>query len=427
MITSNSESKALYTNIKGAEVTHGSYSSRQTFKKCPREFQLERIEGWSDKVKRAAPLFGTALESAIKEYEANGRPPLTCPAIFERLWQQVQTTPDFKELVYTESEGDWESLLRAGKEMCLLYEIRAPYLPISVTPAAVWSQNMRKKIFPGTELDKLENKAVFDIISWPAWNHPMLPAAPVDMDCHECNTRWSCALETDGPVFTPCKQHATRSLIIDMKTSGEDLNTELVGLDPQLAEYAWQGRVPDVAFLWFVKKGHGYKKASRVTLLHDAAPHKAGFELIVLWVDDAKGMVYLGNHAVFNEYEQLAKGITGNALKNFKLNYIATPGVFAATPAAFTKQRLQFGAARLTDQQIDDTGRSVAQTTVEMVRAHREGFYPQLAGIRFPNQKCNFCAMRHICLNQPEKRDQFLTKRGEEWLDGNADTEKDAE
>ena len=304
------------------------------------------------------------MESAIKEFEANGRIPDTITGIFTRLWEQVKLTEDFDKLVYTETETSWESLLRCGVEMCLLYEIRVPGLPISTNPPAVWSQNLRKKIFPGTELDKLENKAVYDILSFPAWNHPMLPKIE----------------QPDGHL-------PTRTLVIDMKTSGEDLNTELVGLDPQLAEYAWQGRVPDVAFLWFVKKGHDVRKGSRVTLLQkltdDARP---GFELCVLWVESEKEAtakkpatpekIYLGTHETLAEYEKAAKGITGKALEEFKAAFSTKPAVYLCPREYFTKQRLQFGAARLTEQQIDETGRSVAQTTVEMVRAHREGFYP---------------------------------------------------
>jgi hypothetical protein len=60
----------------------------------------------------------------------------------------------------------------------------------------------------------------------------------------------------------------------------------------------------------------------------------------------------------------------------------------------------------------------VAQTTVEMVRAHEQQFYEKQGGIRFPNEKCNYCSMRWICLNNPDERDKSLTKRGEEWLDG---------
>ena len=39
----------------------------------------------------------------------------------------------------------------------------------------ICQQVMRKKLFPGTQYDKLENKAVYDILSFPRWDHPALP------------------------------------------------------------------------------------------------------------------------------------------------------------------------------------------------------------------------------------------------------------
>lgn len=406
------EAAALYTNTKGQPVTHTSYSSRQTFKHCPRQFQLERIEGWSDKVHKAAPKFGTAVEAAVQHYEAAGRTAGEGIAKFAELWEKAKLEEHFSEWEYTDSEVSWEQLLNTGKDLLHLYEIRAPYLPISTQPKALWQQSVRKKLFPGTHLDKLENKAILDIFSFPRWDHPLLP-------------------KIDPPNGPALLGEFTRSLIVDMKTSGMDLDTELIALDPQLAEYAWQLRVQDVAFLWFVKKSPDWKKGSRVTLLEDVGDYHAGFELLVLydWAIDKTDTVVLGTPEVMAAYNQVSKDaagktLTGNALKAVKLNFIATPGVVHVLPSVFTKQRLQFAAARLTQQQLDDTGRSVAQTTVEQLRANSEQFWPQLAGVRFPNQKCTFCAMRWLCLGNAEKRDQFLTKRGEEWLDAKWEAEE---
>lgn len=388
---------ALYKNSKGANVTHSSYSSRQTFKHCPRQFQLERIDGWSDKTQRAAPVFGKAIEAAVQYYETQGRAEGTGVTKFVELWEQAKLDPDFKEWQYTGSEGSWEQLLQSGKDMLLLYAIRAPFLPISTHPAALWQQVLRKKLFPGTQYDKLENKAVVDIFSFPRWDHPLLP-------------------KIDAPDVRNQGFDVSRSLIIDMKTSGEDLNTELVKLDPQLGEYAWQARVPDVAFLWFVKKSPEFKKDSRITLLQDVGEYHAGFELLVLFKQEL--MVAMGTPAIMGEYEKAVDGLTGKALAAAKANFTKREGVVTHYPSTFTKQRLQFQAVRLSQAEMDDVGRNVAQSTIEMVRAHQEQYYPQLAGVRFPNQKCTFCSMRWICLGNSEKRDANLTKRGEEWLDG---------
>lgn len=436
-----SQTLALYTNHKGTEVTHASYSARQTFKNCPRQFELSRVHGWYDKGERAAPVFGKCVESAVEFFEKAGRPAGAGVARFEESWSAVKTLLNFDKWQYTESEGDWESLLRAGREMLLLYELRCADLPITTQPPSLWQQNVRKKIFPGTELDKLENKAIFDVISFPIWDHVMLPK----IERAEATVNYP----NDAP---------RRTLIIDMKTSGEDLNTELVALDPQLGEYAWQARVPDVAFLWFVKKSHEVKKGSRVSLLQDVGQWRAGFELVVLWAESPekpkrkKGepdwnpepggetqdgettwqnagpvetpkTLYLGTLETMGLYDSAQRGVKGKALKELKAEWAGRPDVARAQPEQVTKQRLQFAAARLTDKQMNDVGRSVAQTTVEMVRAHREEFWPQLAGVRFPNQKCNFCSMRGICLNNDALRDEMVHKRGEEWLDAEPDNE----
>jgi hypothetical protein len=401
----------LYINIKGQPVTHASYSARQTFRHCPREFELTRIQGWSDKSHRAAPLFGKAVEAGVQAYEESKRTPGAGVAAFAAEWAKVKADPNFDKFEYTATEGNWEQLDRAGREMQRLYELRVPFYPISTDPPAMFQQVMRKKIFPGSELDKLENKAIIDIFSFPRWNHPRLPK--IDP--------W------------PTNQNATaanvseyRPLIIDCKTSGGDLDEYLVALDPQLAEYAWQMRVPDVAFLWFVKSSHGYKRGSRVSLLEDGGQWPAGFELKVVAVDDADDTghcdVYVGLSKMVEAYEKEISPLRGKARAAAEADWLLTNTqlmqLSRVRDTAITKQRLQFAAARLTEKDMDECGRSVAQTTVEMVRAHEQQFYEKQGGIRFPNEKCNYCSMRWICLNNPDERDKSLTKRGEEWLDG---------
>ena len=68
-------STVLYVNSDGKNVTHTSYSSRSTFKKCPREFQLTRIDGWSDKdLEEERRIFFVACSRAAKKLHvsANG-------------------------------------------------------------------------------------------------------------------------------------------------------------------------------------------------------------------------------------------------------------------------------------------------------------------------------------------------------------------
>jgi hypothetical protein len=173
--------------------------------------------------------------------------------------------------------------------------------------------------------------------------------------------------------------------------------------------------------LWLVKKSPELKKGSRVTLLKDLGGHRAGFEMVVLFAIDGK--CTLGDTALYDEYDKEQRDVKGKALDALKYRYTTYTNVVNCLPADITKQRIQFACARLTEQDLIDIGRTVAQTTVEQVRANNEKFYPRNPGIRFPDQRCNFCSMRFICLNDPEGRDANLTQRGSEWLEGVEETE----
>lgn len=393
-------STVLYRNSSGKEVTHASYSSRQTFKKCPREFQLTRVMGWWGRDANAAMWFGRCIESGFQAYEESQRSKGEGIKAFTRLWHDVKLLPEFEKLKYTACEGSWEQLLKSGREMMRLFEIKAPSLPLE---GALFQQKLRKTIFPGTNLAALENVAVLDILSFPRWDHPMLPK-----------------------IEKPDTENEPRSLIIDCKTSGKEFPVDLVALDPQLSEYAWQTRISDVAFLWFVKKGHGQEKGSKITLLEDAGAFWSGWEGVVVDVGDAdsdgRHWTHIGTWDTLQRYEEALKGLRGKIRETTKQNFIDTAradgSITSVSDESVTKQRLQFAAARLTEQDMDEVGRSVAQTTVEMVRAHEADFYEKQPGVRFPNEKCNFCSMRWICLNRPDERDKNLTRKGEEWLDG---------
>jgi hypothetical protein len=362
---------------------------------------------------RAAMIFGRCIESGLTAYEESGRKADSGVKMFRRMWEEVKLMPEFKDLIYTACETSWDQLLKSGEQMMKLYEFRAPHLPIF---KPLFQQRLRKTIFPGTNLAMLENVAVLDILCFPPWDHKMLP-------------------KIDEP------EEKTRDLIIDVKTSGKEFPVDLVALDPQLAEYAWQTRIPDVAFLWFVKCSHGFKKGSRVALLKEVGAMWAGWEGLVIAEQDAEedstsvtsAVLYVGGRDALTAYDAACKDSEGMTLRGKKLeaakkaaidNGLAGGTIISVPPQDVTKQRIQFAAARMTEQDMDEVGRSVAQTTVEMVRAHEQDFYERQAGVRFPNEKCGFCSMRFHCLHDSDGRDKNLTRRGEEWLDG-VDTESE--
>ena len=405
----------LYLRENGTIVTHGSYSARRIFRYCPRQFKLERIDGWKQIEERASGLFGKCVESATQWHEECSRAQGAGAEKFVELWQRVGESPNAKNLTYTDCENDWAGLLRAGREMQQLYEIAAPSLPISTMPRARWQVKRVKKIFPGTELDVLDNVAYLDILSFPPWDHPMLVSLP----------------NPTGADFRP--------LIIDCKTAGVDLNPKLVPLDPQLAEYAWQDRIFDVAFLWFTKHSHKLERKNRVTLLEDVGGLRAGTELFVVGVQKPekprrkKGdpeptepvsneieRVFLGDSAALEAFKTATRGLhpSSNAYDMACFSFYQARFVVSCLPSQVTKQRLQFVAVRLDEEFVNEVGEGVGQDTVDMIQAHKTGKYRRTGGIRFPDAKCSVCAMRGICANDPEMRDSMLTRAGEEWFSG---------
>jgi hypothetical protein len=78
---------------------------------------------------------------------------------------------------------------------------------------------------------------------------------------------------------------------------------------------------------------------------------------------------------------------------------------------------MQFVTTRISQEDINDMSRLIGRTTVEMVVAHEENFYPKDPGIRFPAEKCNFCDMHFICTGDTVSRDLMLSRTGEEWLE----------
>jgi hypothetical protein len=437
-MTNTPKEIVLYKNAKGYNVVTGSYSSRDSFKYCARRFQLNRIDGWNQKEQRASALFGKAVEAGWQWYEESNREAGTGVKKFIEEWEKVYTLPNSKDLTYTDVEVDWASLLRAGIEMERLYEIRVPSLPISpqtVFPKTRFQVQMRKKIFPGSELDVLENVAYIDMITYPVWNHSML-------------------------AKIASSENERRPQIVDCKTSGVSLEMILLSLDPQLIEYAWQSGIHDAAFLNFVKANHSISKRDRVTLLEAVEGIPAGTELFVLGTEKIekpkkppktkkvkakKGedlvetlveiatpvleappvnvgeitKVFLGDLSALKQLGEATKGMQGNSLiyKETAAKFFQARFVIAAKPEQVTKQRLQFASTRISETSIKEMGQSIGRTTVEMVRAHNDGEYLMNSGIRFPNGRCVWCEMRGICADIPELRDELLTRAGDDWTD----------
>ena len=227
----------------GYNVTRHSYSAGQDYDSCPRRYQLARVQGWKEKVRRAALEFGNCVESALQHFHKTGCKPGSGVDEFKRQWLDFgPETPAGKELTYSEREGDWNDLYKAGAEMLALYGIKWKSFGYTIPdPKKSFQTSFRKKVFPGSELDDLEYVAYVDLLG----------------------------VQADGK--TP--------IVVDIKTSGVGLPDppELLQLDPQLRDYAWVSGFSDIAFLWFQKVKIGdYKKGDQVTFLQGHGDFKPG-------------------------------------------------------------------------------------------------------------------------------------------------------
>lgn len=202
-------SAILYTKKDGKGVTTFSHSAGQTFNNCRRRFQLEKIGGWKEKVKKAALAFGIAIESSIQHYHTNGLVKNTAAAKFDELWKIHEEN---KELDYGK-DGGWDNLAKIGNTLMGMYEIQLPDLPIK---EPIFQLNYLKNVFPGTVYDGIKFTAYVDMLT-------TLPNG--------------------------------EKMLVDIKTAGQSLSEipNIASMDPQLRKYAWVSGVQNVAFLNLVK------------------------------------------------------------------------------------------------------------------------------------------------------------------------------
>ncbi len=418
----------LYINPKGRGVTYHSYSAGADWEYCKRLYKLKRPEGWRERRSGAWAPFGKAIEVAVRAHCLRDE---SAPAVFANEW--TKANPEFlciacrdkhateetlcaackeqrkanRELEYSEKEKDWATLSTMGDGLMRLFEATRPSLPGLAANAKTkprFSVKLEREMFPGTPLAGIKFTAEIDCLAAPAADHPLLP-------------RIANALPVAG---------ATRPLVIDIKTSARAYteDTGMVALDPQLHSYAWQTGVPDVAFLVFVKSGLELKRGTRVQafdavkfpgieILPSAAPDSFYLELCEPEGEDAWWVL---PHGVTDALHEYTKGLKGKALTEKRMEFLRNAGALLSA-GAFTTQRIQFLAARVSDEDMRGSGERIGQQVAEIVAAQERDFYPKEGGIRWPNDKCLNCAMRGICSGNDALRDELLVKQGEEWLE----------
>src|SRR6266576_552392 len=401
----------LYIDSDGNERNRHSYSAGLEFDHCPYKYWLHRVMGWREKDSKAALLFGRALEDAVQfHHEVKGRAGAG-EEEFARLWTSAREKP----LVYTKKEINWESLMRAGREMMRLYAVRQPSLPIPLD--TVFQRQFTKEVFPGDpKYGGIEFFAKLDMICHVDPNHPALP-----------KLEWK---PEDG-IY--------RKVIVDMKTSGIDLDdsTGIVAHDLQLRQYAWvlgeKAKWTDVAFLWFKKCGHGLKKGYSVTLLVDTLHFPAGAEAVVAYVDDEAGGVHLVGNDLMIEEMRKAQGFhegttnldTTKVAKERAARWVQENAVFVKRED-ITRQRLQFSAARVSPESAKDAGAIAADQIVRIVNAWESNRWTNTFGVRFPHDDRGDGYFRAFVLRDSVFRDSMFEQKAEEDLSDYFDEPEEA-
>jgi hypothetical protein len=361
----------LYVNIKGEPWRKHSYSAGNDFDQSPQKYFLRRVMGWKEKDNKAAFLFGRAFEKSVEFYHDNAGKGII--EKFQELWLPAK---EVEGLRYTKVEKDWETLNRIGTDMVRLYVIMRPSLPIPLGGASVFQREYSKEVFPGDpNYGEIEDAGKLDIVCYVDPAHPKL----VRVD-------WK-------PEYGPL-----RPLIVDMKTSGVDFpeNPGIAAFDKQLRRYSWQSGIRDVALLWAVKKGLGYKKGSRVTLLVDAGDFKAGWEVFVADVskDDPAGVYVVGTKTMLEEMDRVqgrkadGKLDTTKAAVERKKDWVFENAPFVRE-SDFTRQRLQFNAGFVSEESANDAGLIAGRQIVQIVNSWKNNQWPNTFGIRFPHDDRN--------------------------------------
>lgn len=392
----------LYLRPDGKPHHKHSYSAGTEWEGSPLKYKLHRIDGWREKDNKGSFKFGRAFESALQFHHENGlRGGIE---EFQRLWAEHK---DDKEITYTKTEKDWESLDRCGREMMKLYIAKLPSLPIPKSP--IFQREFEKEVFPGHEImGGITFAGKLDIIGEVSSSHPMLPAPPAGC----------------GPE---------REIIIDVKTSGLDFHERpgMCAYDAQLRTYSWLRGIRLVAFLWFKKTGHNVQKASSVSFLADTKKFSAGDEAIVAMVvkDPAFGdQAYV----VKNDAElELMEQAQGRKLgKDGKSGALETTKEADARKLAWlkenaelvdleflTRQRLQFNAGEVKDKYAEDAGFVVGRQITEIVNAWKMQYWPMEFGVKFPRDSSKDSYFRAFIQDDKLFREQYFQQAGDDAFD----------
>lgn len=379
----------LYVNSKGNPVTFHSYSAGQDFRTCPHLYYLKRVKGLREVESRAAGVFGSAVEDALRYYHEHGEVDGQMVTQFKAIWSSRKE--EIETFKFTDKEGSWTDMYRMGAHMARLYELRWRSFGYSQIQ---FQLSYKPHLFPSSSL------------------HGIHQSDFIDMK----------AVREERPI------------VIDVKTSKSTLNVDKpsrLRLDPQLREYAWITKVNDVAFLWFSKAGASYKAGDTVTIIEPIttlAPFHVGDDAVVAFRDKDTGLLFVMTPDDHAAYVKELDEISGKGTKDRTAALRAKSRGTMLRDENITKVRLQFVTTQISEEGALGEAEAIRNDIVRIVRAGEEfragapawKAYPRQAGIRFPNNVCDSCCMREICSDEavtlvesiaPPPQDQ-----NEDWL-----------
>lgn len=370
----------LYIDYSGREITRHSYSAGLDWRSSPIKYKQKRILGWREKMASAALAFGLAWEDSVRHYHTHSGHGMT--EFFEETWAQHKDKP-YK---YTKQEISWESLLRAGKELCQLYAILQPRWPIPVEME--FQREFAKEVFPGHErLGGIEFYGKMDAI-------------PVDDDL--------------------------RPYILDYKTAGKEFEKEgarsSVQDDEQLRKYSWLTGHRNVAFVWAKKSGHALEKGSKV-MVFAGDEYLLGESFIVAHVLRETGAVYVVKAQEDLDKMHVAQGRRESGDLDTRKEAVERKMTWLSenTPIVdidnLTKQSLRFYSGTVSEQSALDAGRMIAKEIVDIAQAWDTQVFPNTFGVRYPHDDRSDPYYIAFVQGDLEFRDKMFEQKDDEFFD----------
>jgi hypothetical protein len=260
-----------------------------------------------------------------------------------------------------------------------------PTFPIDFTAPIRFQVKYFKELFPGTELKGIE------FVAW------------IDAIAKDKNS-------LSGQRFW------------DIKTAAAEINNTpgIIALDQQLRAYAWITGIPDGGFLQFIKTNRALERGSFVHLLTSFGEYEAGQQAVVIKYKEAEEFEnveevwIVREQAVIDNMFAVCGSGQKKAEKEAREAYIRSNGTLVPS-SAITKQRVKVALRHFPLSDQAEVAKQIGQDVAQIVWANEENFYPKQGGVRFPSNKCGWCAYRGICLDNSELRDQFLERKDEVW------------